>query len=72
MKPNGIAMVVAGDRTIGFALNRPSKVEDAIWEAVELAIDSGWTPEQFKNEIADAWRDRLTEDAKDADAILSK
>lgn len=54
------------------SVTKPSKVEDAIWEAVELAIDNGWTPEQFKSELADAWAERLRDDAKRAVAILSK
>lgn len=57
---------------IGFAVSTPSKVEDAVWEAVELAIESGWTPQQFKNEIADAWREKLNDKAKNAVQILSR
>ena len=50
----------------------PSKVEDAIWEAVQLAIEANWTPERMRGEIADAWREKLREDAKYAYDILSK
>ena len=65
-------MRVSGAGGIMFAVSTPSRVEDAVWEAVELAIDSGWTPQQFKNEISDAWREKLNDEAKQAVDVLSR
>lgn len=59
MKPIEVGMRVTESGAIGFAVNRPSKVEDAIWEAVEQAIEAGWTPRQFKLEVASAWEQRF-------------
>jgi hypothetical protein len=56
MKPLGLTPL--------FKVIIPSKVEDKIWEAVEEAISSGWSPRQFKIEAANAWEHRLKEDAK--------
>jgi len=72
MKPNGLSMRVSESGGIGCAVSTPSKVEDAVWEAVELAIESGWTPQQFKTEIADAWREKLNDEAKHAVSVLSR
>ena len=65
-------MRVSESGGIGFAVSTPSKVKDAIWEAVELAIDSGWTPQQFKNEISEAWREKLNDEVKHAVDVLSR
>jgi hypothetical protein len=71
MKPNGISMsIVEGE--LRLTANHISKVEDMIWDAVEEAINTGWTPEQFKAEAASAWEERLREDAKHAVNVLSK
>ena len=45
-------------------------VEDAVWEAVEQAIEAGWSPERFKAEIADAWKEKLEDKAKHAWEVL--
>ena len=69
MKPLGMSLTDTGSLYVV----HPNKVEDAIWDAVEEeAINAGWEPQQFKNEIASAWVERLKLDAKDADEILSK
>lgn len=47
-------------------VHKPTRTEDAIWNAVEQAINEGWTPKQFKSEVASAWEERLKEDAKQA------
>jgi hypothetical protein len=70
-KPLGLSIGI-GESGLSFEVSRPSKVEDAIWEAVEQAIAHGWTPEQFKRECASAWSDRLRQDAKYADEVLSR
>jgi hypothetical protein len=43
---------------------------DAIWDAVEVAIAENMTPEQFRHEAADAWEQRLHDDAKHARDVL--
>ena len=70
MKPLGLNMGFGKDG-LALSVTRPTRVEDAVWEAVEEAIAAGWTPERFRNEAADAWRERLQEEAKDAAKILS-
>lgn len=42
----------------------PSKVEDAVWDAVEEAILAGWSVERFRRECASAWEDALRERLK--------
>lgn len=65
MKPSGIRLT-AGAGGIGLHVTRPSRVEDAVWEAVSEAICAGWTPEQFSSECAGAWDETLDESRKDA------
>lgn len=43
-------------------LRRSTPVEDAIWDAVEKAIDDGWTVEQFRIEAAASWREKQRQD----------
>jgi hypothetical protein len=71
MKPYGLAMGLT-DGGIGFQMKRPSRAEDAIWEAVKAAIECGMTPRQFRIEAASAWEDELTREAKDASAELMR
>ena len=52
MKPLGLA---ADFMTI----IRPNPVQDAIWEAVEKAIEAGWQVENFRAEAADCWNEYL-------------
>jgi hypothetical protein len=58
MKPYGL--------TIDLQVTRPTRAEDAIWEAVKAAIAAGMTPRQFRIEAASAWEDELRQAAKDA------
>lgn len=62
MKPNGMSEDL---RVI-----RISTTQDAVWDAVQSAIEAGWTPIQFKREVADAWADALRREAKDAARVL--
>lgn len=62
MKPYGV--------TIGLQVVRPSETEDAIWAAVESAVNAGWTPERFKNELASAWEDALRDQIRHAKEVL--
>lgn len=44
----------------------PTGVEDRIWEAVEEAIEAGWTAKRFRQEAASAWEAELDRQAKAA------
>ena len=70
MKPTGIAIGLLTDGQLSFRTTQPTRTEDAIWEAVELAINEGWDARKFRSEAAAAWSERLREDAKDAVKIL--
>ena len=48
----------------------PSKAEDKIWDAVEEAIEAGWTPQRFKNEVANAWEEYFRRTANDTKKVL--
>lgn len=57
MKPLGIQYGL--DATSGKPFLRVTprdQVMDAIYDAVEAAIDSGWTVEEFRREAAEGWR----------------
>ena len=62
-KPPGLGLSVSGN-DLRFTIQTASKTEDAIWEAVGIAIDEGWTPENFKLEAWSAWEQRIRDDAK--------
>ena len=66
MKPTGLSMSIGGDAGLGFSVNQPSRTDDAIWEAVEVAIREGWEPKQFREEAADAWKEQLRQEGIDA------
>jgi hypothetical protein len=71
MKPPGIYLT-AGHGSVSFNVRHPSKVEDAIWAAVEEAILAGWDARAFKIEAASAWEESLRRQAKDAAAELQR
>lgn len=69
MKPLGIAFGLRdGALTVG--VTGTGIVENKIWETVQEAIADGWTPEQFKREVAEAWGYELREAADDAEKVL--
>lgn len=63
MKPNGIRLRNDTD-SISLRVTQPSRVEDAIWDAVETAILSGWEPKRFMSEVREAWAHELEEEKK--------
>jgi hypothetical protein len=71
MKPPGIYAALHGG-SVTFNVRQPSRVEDAIWNAVQEAIDAGWDAKAFKAEAASAWEEELRRQAKDAVAVLQK
>lgn len=62
MKPAGAYFTAGG----GLIVRKPSRTEDAIWNAVEEAIREGWTARQFRDEASEAWEHALKEQAKRA------
>lgn len=65
MKPLGIQLGIGPNGpTLGCRM--PTSVEDKVWDAVQEAIEAGWTVEQFRRECAEAWkgllRDRMNDD----------
>lgn len=64
MKPLGVQFGIGPNGpTLGCRM--PSLVEDRVWEAVQDAIDAGWTVEQFRRECAEAWGESLRDRMKD-------
>ena len=66
MKPPGIYLNTIRNGDVTFNVRKPSRVEDAIWNAVQEAIEAGWTAKQFRQEAASAWEDELGRQAKAA------
>ena len=50
-----------------FEIIRPSPFEDAMWDAVEAAIDGGLTPEEVIQEMRRSWREYLKQKVHDDD-----
>lgn len=68
MKPLGIKLTIDG----GMRVVHPSRVEDAVWNAVEEAQAAGWTAKQLKAEFANSWAEALKRQAKeDAETLES-
>ena len=68
MKPLGLRLTMDG----GMRVIKPSPTEDAIYRAVEEAINSGWTVEQFRSECAQCWGIYLQNRARDDAARWEK
>jgi hypothetical protein len=67
--PNRIAMGIDSGG-LHIQLKRPSRAMDAIWEAVSEAIAEGMTPERFRDEAAQAWKEELNDHGKRAYEVL--
>lgn len=50
---------------VNFRIIKPTAVEDKVWDAVELAIDNGWTPKRMIAEVKDCWREYLADKSRD-------
>lgn len=48
-----------------FQIIRPTAIEDAIWDAVQLAIDKGMDVRDFKDECRYAWQEYLKQKSYD-------
>lgn len=62
-KPNQLAIGVT-EGGPGFFVRKISRTEDKIWEAVETAWLDGWSFEQLKREVTEAWIHEVEESAK--------
>lgn len=58
--------------TAAFQLITPSRIEDAFYDAISMAIDAGWTPEQVIKEIRHGWAIRLEEKARQDEAEFKR
>lgn len=58
--------------TADFRITHPDRVEDKVWEAVEEAIDAGWTPERFMREVRSDWSAYLAQKRKDDDRSFER
>lgn len=56
MKPLGM--------TASFQIVHPTPQQDAVWDAVVTAIDSGMTVEQFRAEAAECWAEYMRQKAE--------
>jgi len=63
MKPNGLALTV-GNYGLGMRVITPTRAENAIWDAVETAIEEGMTLDRFRREVLDAWEQKRKDDLK--------
>lgn len=64
-KPLGVSLTMGADGLPCMSVVQSTPVEDAIYRAVEEAIDRGWSPEMFRREAATAWEYRLEQDKRD-------
>jgi len=70
-KPLGIDIVLSGGVPV-FRMSPIDRTTDRIWDAVREAINANMTPEQFKQEVIQAWKYHLEEDIKHAIKELRK
>lgn len=70
-KPNGIGIYSDG-HSVALRITQSSRNVDQIWDAVQCAVDAGMTVEQFKREVAQAWADKLRQDAESANIELNR
>lgn len=71
MKPPGVGFAISGGAVV-LRVTKSSRTLDAIWDAVQRAIEDGMTPEEFKREAAEAWAHELKEAAKHAASVLNR
>jgi hypothetical protein len=66
-KPLGIDMILDPTGTPMYNVKKISRIEDAIWNAVEEAQLANWTPQQFIRETRQAWHELRIKAAKEED-----
>ena len=68
-KPPGLSVALTGAGGISLRVTPSDRIADKVWDAVEDAIDAGWTVERFRREAAECWDGYMSEKRKrDADA----
>ena len=63
MKPLGVSLRIQEGLPV-LRCAQPTKAEDAVYEAVEQAIEQGWTPRRFIAEARQAWQEFRNEAMK--------
>lgn len=58
--------------TADLRIVRPDPVEDSIWDAVEHAIEVGWSPERMMPEVRSDWSECLGQKRKDDDRSFAR
>lgn len=71
-KPLGIGIGIDSTGTPRLFVTPINRVTDQIWDVIREAINANMTPQQFKNEVIEAWTYCLKEDIKAATDELSK
>ena len=69
MKPPGIALGMNRSGLV-MAVTKSTPAQDKIWDAVEVWLLEGGSPEQLKREIAAAWAYFAKEHAEHASRVL--
>lgn len=64
MKRLGIRLSV-NEAGLGMRVVHPTGVEDKVWDAVEAAIEGGWSVDRFRSKAASAWADYRKREADD-------
>ncbi len=53
--------------TATFQIVHPDRVQDEVWDAVCAAVNAGWEPRRFFNEVEECWTEYLREKANDVE-----
>ncbi len=69
-KPSGIHLGMTSRGPV-LSVTAISRAQDAIWNAVQEAVDGGMTPEQFRREVVQAWAEELKREKDRVLKVLS-
>ena len=47
------------------------RISNGVFHVVQEAIWAGWTPQKFKAEVAECWKQALADEAKVAEKVLT-
>ena len=57
-KPLGVQLTI-GEQGPRMWVTRPTYTEDKVWDAVQAAMDEGWSIDRLVHEAQAAWADNL-------------
>jgi hypothetical protein len=63
VKPPGLALGFDGNG-LTMRVTQSDRASDAVWNAVQEALDAQWTPEKFIREVYGAWEHERKERTK--------